>query len=105
VGCFEQRNNGVLWAGVDPKAPAAALSAKIERVCQLIGLEPERRAFHPHVTLARWRGRRTREVQQFLEGQRGLSSDHFDVKTFILFESRLSRHGAQYEEVASYPLE
>jgi 2'-5' RNA ligase len=105
VGCFEQRNNGVLWAGVDPKAPAAALAAKIERVCQLIGLEPERRAFHPHVTLARWRGRRTREVQQFLEGQRGLSSDHFDVKTFILFESRLSRHGAQYEEVASYPLE
>ena len=35
-----------------------------------VGLEPERRAFHPHITLARWKGRRTREVQDFLERAR-----------------------------------
>ncbi len=29
---------------------------------------------------------------------------HFDVEDFILFESRLSKHGAHYEEVARYPL-
>ena len=32
-----------------------------------VGLEPERRAYHPHITLARWKGRRTREVADFLE--------------------------------------
>src|SRR5215213_6353967 len=53
VGRFEQRNSGALWAAVEPKAPLAALAAKIERVCIEIGLDPERRAFHSHITLAR----------------------------------------------------
>lgn len=104
AGCFEQRNGGSLWASVDPKAPVAALAAKIERVCQHAGLEPERRAFHPHITLARWKGRRSREVEEFLNRTRGLASEPFTIDHFILFESRLSRHGAHYEEVASYAL-
>jgi 2'-5' RNA ligase len=103
VGRFEQRSAGALWAGVEPKEPLAALAAKIERVCQQVGLEPERRAFHPHITLARWKGRRVREVADFLERRRDLKSEPFDVTEFILFESRLSRHGAHYEEVAGYP--
>ena len=104
VGRFEQRNSGALWAGVEPKAPLAALAAKVERVCQQVGLEPERRAFFPHITLARWKGRRSREVADFLDRRRGLSSEPFEVTEFILFESRLSRHGAHYEPVARYPL-
>lgn len=104
VGRFEQLNSGALWAGVEPKAPIAALAAKVERICQSIGLEPERRAYHPHITLARWKGRRTRELKDFLERTGGLSSEPFTVDRFILFESRLSRHGAHYEAVATYPL-
>lgn len=105
VGRFEQRNSGALWAAVDPKAPLAALAAKVERTCQSVGLEPERRAFHPHITLARWKGRRTREVHDFLERRRGLASEPFAIDRFILFESHLSKHGAHYEEVASYGLD
>jgi 2'-5' RNA ligase len=104
VGSFERRGSGALWAGVEPKEPLAALAAKVEQVCQSVGLEPERRAYHPHITLARWKGRRTREVQSFLERKRSLISEPFEVAGFILFESRLSRHGAHYEEVATYPL-
>lgn len=104
VGRFEQRSSGALWAGVEPKSPVAALAAKVERACQQTGIEPERRAFHPHITLARWKGRRTNEVQRFLERTSGLASKPFEVAEFILFESRLSRHGAHYEEVATYTL-
>jgi 2'-5' RNA ligase len=104
VGRFEQRNSGALWAGLEPKEPLAALAAKVERVCLAVGLEPERRAFHPHITLARWKGRRTRELESYLERKRGLASEPFEVAAFTLFESRLSRHGAHYEEVATYPL-
>jgi 2'-5' RNA ligase len=104
VGRFEQRNSGALWAGVEPKPPIAALAAKIERVCQSVGLEPERRVYHPHITLARWKGRRTREVKHFLERTGALASEPFPVDSFILFESRLSRHGAHYEEIAAFPL-
>src|SRR5436190_20592459 len=53
TGRFEQRSSGALWAGVEPRAPLAALAAKVERACQSVDLEPERRAFHPHITLAR----------------------------------------------------
>src|SRR5205085_8286694 len=101
---FEQRNSGALWAGMEPKEPLATLAAKVERVCQSVGLAPERRAYHPHITLARWKGRRTREVASYLERQRGLISEPFEVAEFTLFESRLSRHGAHYEAVADYPL-
>ena len=104
IGSFDHRNAGALWAGVEPKEPLAALAAKVERVCLAVGLEPERRAFHPHITLARWKGRRTRELADFLAGKRGLVSEPFDVDAFILFESRLSRHGAHYEAVESYSL-
>jgi len=104
LGRFNQRNSGALWAGVEPKPPLTALAAKVELICQSAGLPPERRAFHPHITLARWKGRRTREVQAFLERKGGLSSEPFVVGEFILFESRLSRHGAHYEEFTSYAL-
>ena len=104
VGRFEQRSSGALWAGVEPKAPLVALAAKVERVCLGVGLEPERRAYFPHITLARWKGRRSREVADFLQRRGGLSSEPFEVTEFILFESRLSRHGAHYEEVATYEL-
>ena len=105
AGRFEQRNSGALWAGVDPKEPVAALAAKVERTCQQAGLKPESRAFHPHITLARWKGRRTREVADYLDRHRGLVSDPFEVDRFILFESRLGRHGAHYEPVSEYPLD
>ena len=105
VGRFDQRNSGALWAGVEPKEPVAALAAKVERACLAVGLEPERRAFHPHITLARWKGHRSRDAEEFVARRRALASEPFAVTAFTLFESRLSRHGAHYEEIVSYPLD
>lgn len=104
VGLFEQRSGGALWAGVKPKPPAAALAAKVERSCVGAGLEPERRAFHPHVTLARFKRDSARSARAFLERNRALASPPFTVDRFILYESRLSRHGAHYEMVGNYSL-
>jgi 2'-5' RNA ligase len=104
VGIFEQRSGGALWAGVQPKEPVAALAAKVERACINAGLEPERRAFHPHITLARFNRASAEAAQAFLERNRALASSPFAVADFILFESRLSRHGPHYEEIADYPL-
>ena len=104
IGKFERRSGGVLWAGVEPRTEIAALAAKVERACQSAGLEPEHRSFHPHVTLARWSGRRTREADAIVERHRSLASPAFAVDSFILYESRLSRHGPHYEAVATYAL-
>jgi 2'-5' RNA ligase len=104
VGLFERRNGGALWAGVQPKAPVAALAAKVERACVAAGLAPERRAFHPHITLARFNRHSAKPAQVFLERNRALASPPFMVTSFILYESHLSRHGPHYEKVASYAL-
>jgi RNA 2',3'-cyclic 3'-phosphodiesterase len=104
VGKFEQRNGGALWAGVQPKEPSAALAAKVERAIQQVGLEPEHRAFTPHITLARWNRRNAEAVDSFLRRNSDLRSEPFLVDRFILFESRLSRHGPHYEAVAAFPL-
>ena len=104
VGIFDQRNGGALWAGVQPKEEVAALASKIERACQSAGLAAERRTFRPHITLARF-GRQSKPLAAtFIERNSGLSSQPFAVDHFTLFQSRLSRHGALYEEVASYAL-
>ncbi len=105
IGRFDRRNGGAVWAGVEPKGPVAALAAKIERACQAVGLAPERRAFHPHITLGRWNKRSARAADAFVERARGLSSGPFAVESFILFKSHLSRHGPHYEAVADYPLD
>ena len=104
VGMFDRRNGGALWAGVQPKAPVAALAAKVERACVAVGLEPERRAFHPHITLARFNRSSAAAAPAFLERNRALASPPFAVDRFILYQSHLSRHGPHYEEVAAYPL-
>jgi 2'-5' RNA ligase len=105
VGRFDQRRGGALWAGVEPKGPIAALAAKAERALQSAGLEPERRAFHPHITLARWKGRSSPAADAFVERHSGLASQLFTIDRFVLFESRLSRHGPHYEEVRTYSLD
>ncbi len=105
VGRFERRNGGALWAAVEPRAPVAELAAKVERACVLAGLEPERRAFHPHITLARWNRRNAEAVAALERRHADLASPPFPVGEFVLFESHLSRHGPHYEIVACYRLD
>lgn len=103
LGTFDHRSGGAIWAGVEPAEPVRELAAKIERICQSVGLPPERRAFRPHITLARWKGPRSREARAFLDG-RTVTSPPFQVENVILYESRLSRHGAHYEAVERFQL-
>ena len=104
TGRFDRKSGGALWAGVEPRKPVAELAARVERACLFTGIEPERRAFHPHITLARYNRRNAEAARDFERRNAGLESPPFAVTGFILFESRLSRHGPHYEEVTIYPL-
>jgi 2'-5' RNA ligase len=103
VGRFDHHKRGALWAGVEPRGPVAALAAKIERLCVGVGLPPEHRAYHPHVTLARWGRGANNSLDPFLARHAALRSEIFTVDSVTLFESRLGRDGAHYEAVADYP--
>lgn len=103
VGWFDHGPRGALFARVAPVEPLAALHKKIDRALIRAGVEPERRAFLPHITLAR---RRPGAVDPagWLERRAALATPTEPVAAMILYQSHLSRHGSTYEAVASYPL-
>ena len=103
VGWFDQRPRGALFARAAPVDPLAALHNKIDRMLVRIGLDPERRAYLPHITLAR---RRPGAVDPggWLERNAGLASSTEAVTSMILYESHIGRHGSSYEAMARYPL-
>ena len=104
LGVFERRGNPeTLWAGVTPHAPLHALHKKIDQAVTRVGCPPDRRAYAPHITLARLRSE-SREVQAFLSQHGDLASAPFPVDSFALFESALTPGGAIYSMVERYSL-
>ena len=104
VGAFDRRGEPtVLWAAVAPHEPLKALHKKVDQALARIGLEPEGRAYAPHITLARL-PRGAAPVGAFLHAAGPLSSPPFTVEDFCLFESRLTPDGADYSIVERYPL-
>jgi 2'-5' RNA ligase len=97
VGCFSHRRHGALWAGVAPKDPVAALAQRVDRAVQAAGLPAETRAFHPHVTLARWSGP-SPAIQPWLERHGDLSSRPWRIERLVLYESYLGKAGPTYTE-------
>jgi len=104
VGHFERGSGGAVWVPVEPKKPVADLASKVDRACVLAGIEPEHRAFHPHITLARWKGRDSAAARFFETRNSDLSYSPFMVNEFTVFESHLSRHGPHHQAIATYQL-
>lgn len=92
-----------IWAGVSPREPLAALHRKVDAAIVRAGLEPERRAYLPHITLARMSGS-AGPIDRWLAEHAALASEPFAIDAMILYESRLGHGGASYEPVARYKL-
>ncbi|WP_066520224.1 RNA 2',3'-cyclic phosphodiesterase [Sphingobium cloacae] len=102
VGRFEKNGRtDALWAGVHPREALSALHRKIDHLCVTMGLHPERRAYLPHITLARG-GRSMAPPGLFMENHASLASAPFQVDGFSLYESHLGREGAIYDPIAHY---
>jgi 2'-5' RNA ligase len=103
VGLFDTRGRpNALWAGVRPHDDIGRLHRKVDALIRL-GLAPERRAYLPHITLARMNAP-AGAADRFLADNAGLTSEPFRCDAFILFESHLGHEAASYEAVARYPL-
>lgn len=104
LGTFGSRARPeTLWAGVAPAEQVHALHNKVDQAVARVGVAPERRAFHPHITLARL-GRATGSVHDFLARRGGAASAPFAVDSFALYESHLTPDGAVYMQVERYRL-
>jgi len=104
IGAFDRRGwPDAVWAGVTPHEPLKALHNKVDAALIRVGIEPDQRAFLPHITLARLK-RSSGSVGNLLESSGGLSSPPFTVDHFGLFESDLTPEGAVYSIVERYGL-
>lgn len=108
VGAFGGRGRaGALWAGAHPHEPIAALHRKVDQLCVQVGLEPERRAFIPHVTVARLSrevGVNGPEVVAWRARHASFTTEPFLFDRVILYRSHLGRAGASYEPVVETSL-
>ncbi len=110
------RSARVFWIGIEAGPELAALASAIDSATSQLGIEPERRKFTPHLTLARagsgrpqrMRGDRINQaflrLQEKLAGMPGPAFGTMTAKEFFLFESRLSPKGAQYTKLQRFGL-
>ena len=90
-----------------PEPALDHLQCKVVTATRQAGLQPERRRFTPHVTLARFSASsvdRARLGAALLD-EAGVRIDPFPVTEFHLIESQLGRSGSTYHMLARYPLE
>lgn len=107
VGSFGARGRAdTLWAGVAPVEPLRHLHARVEQACARAGLPPERRAYHPHLTVARLPRSlgAAAEVERWCARHAALTSEPFALPHLVLYRSHLGRGGALYEPVTRWPL-
>lgn len=105
IGHFDdKRRVHALWAGVAPSQALKHLRDKIESLIVRSGLEPERRKFTPHVTLARLRDTPSDRVAAFQSHHNLMALEPFRVSEFHLYSSVTGKERAAYRIESSYPL-
>jgi RNA 2',3'-cyclic 3'-phosphodiesterase len=105
LGDFDRRGEpATLWAGVAPHDPVRALHKKVDQALVRVGVEPDRRAYMPHITIARL-PRGAGPIRSLIEGSGGVASPSFAVEEFCLYESRLAPDGPLYTVAERYSLD
>jgi 2'-5' RNA ligase len=105
LGLFPMRGSPhTLWVGVASNPALARLQGKIEAAVVALGIAPERRNYHPHITLARLKGARAHQVSEYVSYQGPFQAPPFPVATFQLYQSFLGNGGALHRVETIYPL-
>lgn len=107
LGFFAQA--GIFHAGVRLTPELLALQQHILVATRPCGFAAELRPFHPHVTLARSKGRDGRKalaaLRKAVEQYRPAVAAEFLAAEFQLFESFPEPEGSRYEVLARFPLQ
>jgi len=104
VGAFPNLDNTrVIWVGCDNGwRDIVSLHNMIEE--RLDGINPEKN-FHPHATLARVSFTKDKKgLRDFIGKNKGKEFGEYQVNSFELMSSELTRNGPKYEVVKSFGL-
>ena len=98
VGSFPvKRRPNVLWAGVGAGHPQLFhVYKRVQEAALGAGLQPELRAWHPHITFARCRDVSAETVRPFLKKHAELDAGLVRVESFSLYSSIPGPIGSAY---------
>ena len=106
VGFFPNPHSPrVFWAGIEAPPELESLARETDRATAALGVESEKRAFSPHLTLARIK--EPVPLQKLREAIAALSSlefGEFTADRFYLYQSRLNPAGSVYTKLSEFPL-
>jgi len=106
VGTFNRSGRSTsLWVGVERNPQLDHLQNKIKTALQRIGLEPERRRFAPHVSLARLDNASEAKLASFVQAHNLFRCERVPVEHFALFSAVLGKGPPVYQLEAEYGLE
>lgn len=104
LGIFGGDRPRALFASVNPDPALTDLQAEQERLVRRAGVEPERRKFTPHITLARLRrDARPEATAMYLSQMPVFVPLTFAADRVTLFSARESTGGGPYVAEADFP--
>ena len=105
VGTFSKGDRAnTLYVGVERNPRLEHLQTKIETALQRVGLDPERRRYRPHVTLARLDNAPDFKLAAFVQAHNLFRAEAFVVGHFTLFSSQLGKEQSVYTAEVEYAL-
>ncbi|MCA9824435.1 MAG: RNA 2',3'-cyclic phosphodiesterase, partial [Dehalococcoidia bacterium] len=109
IGTFGGREGlRTMWVGIAGDVlRLEAMVRDVNRALSVVGFEPERRPFRPHLTLGRVRDtvptRRRAEIEVDV-GRLAVPEAEWRTSQITLMRSRLTPRGSEYDIVATFPL-
>jgi len=94
----------VVWAGLPDCPLLAELAERSAAAAERLGCPRERRAFHPHLTLARVNGRAPRQLRAIVVAQASTRFGTLPLRSVVLYQSELAAGGSRYLPLATVPL-
>ncbi len=97
-----------IWLGLNGDIGGiASLKSELEKPLESFGIEPEKRAFRPHLTLGRFRKPVNKPdiLKKVMDDYANISGPTGMLDRLVLFKSELKPGGSVYTQIHSWPLQ
>lgn len=105
LGVFPREDHpNVIWAGITDASVLTEMVNYLEQETGKLGYPPERKAFHPHLTLARVKAKPPEELFQILRDRENAEWGEATIDTLKFYQSELKSERAHYHEMQTVKL-
>lgn len=91
-----------VWAGAEKSDALLNLHTKVENALQVLGLEPDKRKYAPHITLGRLKHSTPADVAHWIEGKGQFHALEFEATRMVLYSTHTTSSGSAYHPERYY---